>query len=151
MLLIATLAAAGYFLATRGGSSPPASRPPGSTIDFVSVTQQLARSTRSLPAAAEKVQRFTEVHPFDMVALATIASMSHDRDLLVKFAGTQTGAAQGIASQAVDAANQAVDAGLKYREAVALTYRLANAQSAARDLVSAAATLDAQAQAWSRH
>jgi hypothetical protein len=147
VLLMTTVIAGGYFLSTRGGTSPSSS----SATDFVSVTRRLATSARSLPPAAENVQRFTELHQFDVVALATIARIDQDRDLLIKFAGTQTGSARTIADQATNAANQAADAAANYREAVAFTYRLSNAQSAAQDLMSAAATLDAQAQAWSTH
>jgi hypothetical protein len=148
VLLLVTVIAGSYFLATRGGGST--SSPSASATDFVSVTRRVATSARSLPVTATKIQRFLEVHQFDLVAIPIIASIDRDRDRLIKFAGTQTGTARGIADQAVNAANQAADAAANYREAVAFTYRLSNAQSAARDLASAAATLDAQAQAWSK-
>ncbi len=148
LLLVATVLAGGYFLSTRGGSSSGSSVP---TTNFVGVTQRLATSARSLPAAATKVQRFLELHQFDSMAVATIASIDNDRDLLIKFAGTQTGSARTIADDAVNAANQAADAAANYRQALAFTYRLSDAQAAAHDLTSAAATLDTQAQAWGKH
>ncbi len=143
MLLLVTVLAGGYLYLSQGGG-------PGLASDFVSVDQRVAAGAQAIPVAAEKIQRFDEVHTWDVFALATLARMGQDRDLLEKIAKTQSGSSRQIADQAATAAQQAVSAGLLYRSAVAVTYNLSDADNAKAAMLSAAATLDQEAQAWQK-
>lgn len=144
VLVLVTVLAGGYLYISRSSG--------GSNLanDFVSVDQRIAAEARSLPVAAAKVQRFDELHAFDLEALKSIAQMDQDRGTLQKIAKTQTGPSRQIAEQAVTAAGTALTAGLLYRKSVALTYNLTAADRANVTLLSAAATLDQQAKAWNK-
>jgi hypothetical protein len=143
VLVLATVAAGGYFLVGRSSG-----RTASTSNDFVHTDQRIATSARALPTAAQHVQRFLELHQFDTTATAAIAQMNTDRDTLQTIAASQSGNAKQTADQAVTAANQAIDAADRFRRAVAFTYRLADADTARQDLLAAVATLDQQAKAW---
>ena len=144
LLIAATGAAAGYFVADRGSAARGVPR------DFVHTAERVATTARSLPSAAQDVQRFTELHSFDVKAGLIIAGLTLDVHRLHQIAARASGSAKLIATQAAAAGDQAIDAAQRYREAVVFTYQLANADAAHQDLDAAAATLDQQAKAWSR-
>jgi len=143
-LVIVTLIAGGYLYFTNRSSG-------GLANDYASVNQRIATAARSLPVAAQKVQRFDDAHVFDQYAIKTINEMIADRALLEKMAKTQSGSSRQIVERGISAANQAINAALKYRYAIAVSYELRNADSARSALFRAASELDAAAQAWQQH
>ncbi len=144
VLIVVTIAGVGYVLATRGKSTSS-----GTPTDFVHTSQAVAQQARMVPAEAAQVQRFSQLHTFDLEAQRTIAMMQAGTDRLHRFATTATGNQKALAEAAATAGDQAIDAAGRYRQAVAFSYRLGNASTAERDLLAAAATLDQQAKAWS--
>jgi hypothetical protein len=144
LLVLATVAAAGYLVTNRSSGAPVASN------DFVHTAERVGTAARSLPPAAQNVQRFTELHSFDLKARVIIDGMTLDVNRLHQLAAVASGSAKLIADQAASAGDQAIAAARRYHDAVAFTYRLSNAEAAKQDLDAAAATLDQQAKAWSR-
>jgi hypothetical protein len=144
LLLVATLGAVGYLLVGRSGGA-------GNPNDLVHVDQRIARDARSLPYAAQRVQRFTELHQFDAVAVAVIAEMDNDVAQLQHLSAADSGSGRTIIDASVAAAQQAIDAAGRFRHAVAFSYRLANADTARQDLFAAATTLDQEVKAWAGH
>jgi hypothetical protein len=145
VLLVVTVAAAAYFLVGRSSSGA------GTANDFVHVDQRIAATARSLPVAAQRVQRFTELHQFDAFAGAAITQMNKDLEVLTRLRANESAAGQHIIDTSGAATQSAIDAAGRYRSALAFSYRLANADQARQDLEAAAATLDQQAQAWANH
>jgi uncharacterized membrane protein YdfJ with MMPL/SSD domain len=137
-----TVAAAGYFVVSRGSSAS------GTPQDFVHVAQRLAREARSVPTAAKRVQRFLELHAFDQSASDVITQMERDVYRMHQLASGASGSAKPIADQAAAAADQLLSAVARYQKAVAFTYRLGNASTAEQDLNAAVDTLNQQAKAW---
>jgi hypothetical protein len=144
LLLVLTIGGVAYVLATRGKSASS-----GTPNDFVHTSAAVAQQARSLPFEAAQVQRFAQLHSFDLAAQQTIAMMQTETDRLHRFAATATANQKPVAEQAAAAGDQAIDAAGRYRQAVAFSYRLGNANTAEQDLLATAATLDQQAKAWS--
>lgn len=141
VLAVATLVAVGYLYLTRGSSSPTAG-------GLVGAQQRVVRSADDITTAAGKVQRFGELHSFDLVALTQIHAMSLELSNMQSIAAGASGAQQPIANQAVSDVKQAIDAAIRYRRAVAFTYRLVDADSATQDLNTALTDLHRQANLW---
>lgn len=144
VLVLVTALAGGYLYISHRNSGS------GLANNFVSVDQRVAAAARAIPAAAQKIQRFDEVHTWDTFALTTLSQMGRDRDLLEKIAKTQSGSSRQIAERAATAAQQAANAGILYRDSVAVTYNLSDADNAKAAMLGAAATLDQTAQAWQK-
>lgn len=144
ILVLATAGAAGYLYLNRGGASG------GSTTDFVQVDRRFIADAEAIPAFAQQVHRFAELHTFDVGAGWRMAAMAQEIGHLEAIAGGASGNQKQIADQAVSLARQALDAVGVYRKAVAFSYKLVDADSAQRDLNSALATLKQQASAWGR-
>jgi hypothetical protein len=144
LLIVVTIAGVAYVVASRksGGTS-------GRPSDFVHTSEAVAQQARMLPLEAAQVQRFAQLHSFDVAAQHTTAMMQAGTDRLHRFATTATGNRQQVAEHAAVAGDQAIDAAGRYRRAVAFSYRLTNATAAEQDLLAAATTLDQQAKAWS--
>jgi hypothetical protein len=140
VLILATVGAVGYFYVAGGSAA--------STSGFVGAEQRFVAATQAITTAAQKVQRFTELHTFDLAAQAQIATMSTELTNLQRIDAGASGRQRQIADQTVSVAQQAIDAAGRYRRAVALTYRLVDANTARQDLSNAVRTLDQQAQAW---
>jgi hypothetical protein len=144
LLALATVGAAGYLVTNRSSGTTATSH------DFVHTAERVATTARSLPAAAQNVQRFTELHAFDVKTRVIIDGMTLDVNRLRQLAAGVSGSARLIADQAATAGDEAIAAARRYHDAVAFTYRLSNAEAARQDLEAAAATLDQQAKAWAR-
>ncbi len=144
MLLLATIGAVGYLYLNRGSTSS------GSTTDFVQVDGRFIADAEAIPVAAQQVHRFAELHGFDLGVNWRIAAMARELGHLQAIAGGASGNQKAIADQAVTVAQHALDVAGQYHKAIAFTYRLADADSAARDLNAAIATLKQQMSAW-RH
>jgi hypothetical protein len=141
VLVLATLAAVGYLYLARGASTANAT-------GFLGANQQSVKAAGTVITAADRVQRFTELHSFDVVAFAQQDVLSQQ---LAKLRSIETGASgrqQQIAGETVTTVKQAIDAIGQYRKAVSLTYRLADADTAHQNLTNAVASLQQQAQAW---
>ena len=110
--------------------------------------QQSVKAADTVVTAAAGVQRFAELHSFDLIATAQVQILSQQ---LTKFQSIEAGASgrqKQIATEAVSTVKQAIDAVGQYRKAVAFSYRLADADTAHQDLNTAVASLKQQAQAW---
>jgi hypothetical protein len=141
VLVLATLAAAGYLYLTRGGNTAGAT-------GFVGADQQSVKAIDTVVTAADGVQRFAGLHPFDVTATAQIQVLSRQLTALQHIAAGASGRQKQIADDAVTTVRQAIDAAAQYRKAVAFTYRLADADSAHQDLNNAVASLKQQARDW---
>jgi hypothetical protein len=144
ILILATIGAGGYLYLNRGSSSS------GSTTDFVQVDQRFIADAYAIPGAARQVHRFAELHAFDQSAIFAMAAMAQEFGHLQAIAGDASGNQKAIADQAVTTAQQALDAVGQYHKAIAFTYRLIDADTAAHDLSTAIASLKHQITAW-RH
>ena len=141
VLVLATLAAAGYLYLGRGSSS-------GSATGFLGANQQSVKATGTVITAADRVQRFVELHAFDAVAFAQQRVLTQQLATLQSIEAGVSGRQKQIAGETVTTVKQAIDAVGQYREAVAVTYRLADANTAHQDLSNAFVSLQQQAQAW---
>jgi hypothetical protein len=141
VLLLATLGAVGYLYLSRSGSS-------SSATGFVGANQKSVKATSTVIAAAQGVQRFAELHAFDRIATAQIVDLFKQQATLQRVADSVSGRQKQIADESVTTVKQAVDAIGRYRKAVALTYRLSDAETAHQDLNSVVASLKQEAQAW---
>jgi len=142
VLVLATVGAVGYLYLSRGGTSG------GSTTDFVQVDRRFVAAAQAIPAAAQQVHRFAELHVFDMVAGAKIGVMSRALTNLQHIDAGASGGQKQVADQAVDAAQRAIYAAGVYKISVAYTYRLVDADSARQVLDDTVATLQQQITAW---
>ena len=141
MLLVATLGAVGYLYLSRGGSSSAAT-------GFVGANQESVKAIDTVVAAAQPVQRFTELHAFDLLATAQGQILSRQLTSLQSVSAGESGRQKQITDEAVATVQQAIDAVGRYRKAVAFTYRLTDAESAHQDLNNTVASLKQEAQAW---
>jgi hypothetical protein len=141
VLVLATLAAVGYLYLARGSSSDNAT-------GFLGANQQSAKATGTVITAADRVQRFAELHAFDVVAFAQQHVLTQQLATLQSIEAGASGRQKQIAGETVTTVKQAIDAVGRYREAVAVTYRLADANTARQDLSNAFVSLQQQAQAW---
>jgi hypothetical protein len=139
-LVLTTVTALGYLYLTRGGSA--------TGTGLVGSEQRVVKSARTITEAAATVQRFGELHAFDLTALTQIHAISLEQAQLQTIAAGASGAQQQIANQAASDVKQAIDAAIRYRRAIAFTYRLADADTALQDLNNALTDLHRQAQAW---
>ena len=143
LLLVASLAVGAYLVVGRRGTSS------ASSTDFVGTTTALITVAQSVPVAAQKVQRFLELHSFDLDAQAALGQLQTDENRLQSIAHNQSGPARQIADQAVTAGNHAIDAVGRFREAVAFSYSLSRANTAVQDLDAAIVSLQQELKAWS--
>lgn len=141
VLVLATLAAAGYLYLARSSGS-------GSATGFLGANQQSVKAAGTVITAADRVQRFAEAHAFDLIATDQIHTLSLQRTTLQSIAARASGRQKQIANEAVSTVQQAIDGVDRYRLAVAFTYRLNEADAAHQDLNNAIASLRQQAQAW---
>jgi hypothetical protein len=141
VLVLATLAVAGYLYLARGGSSANAT-------GFLGADQQSVKAADTVIAAAGSVQRFTELGAFNRVATEQIHTLFVQRATLQSIEAGASGRQKQIANEAVSAVQQAIVGADRYRLSVALTYRLNDADAAHQDLSNAIASLHQQAQAW---
>ena len=141
MLLVTTLGAVGYLYLSRGGGSSAAT-------GFVGANQESVKAIDTVVAAAQPVQRFTELNAFDLIATAQSQILSRQVTALQSVSAGASGRQKQIADEAIATVQQAIDAVGQYRKAVAFTYRLADAQSAHQDLNNTVASLKQEAQAW---
>jgi hypothetical protein len=141
VLLLATLGAVGYLYLSRGGSSSAAT-------GFVGANQESVKAVDTVVAAAQPVQRFTELHAFDLIATAQTQVLSKQLSALQGVSAGASGRQKQIADEAIATVQQAIDAVGQYRKAVAFTYRLTDAEAAHQDLNNAVASLKQEAQAW---
>jgi hypothetical protein len=141
VLVLATLATVGYLYLARGTGG-------GNSTGFLGANQESVKAAGTVITAADRVQRFAALHAFDVVAFAQQHVLSQQRAKLQSVAAGASGRQQQIANEAVTSVQHAIDAVGQYRKAVALTYRLADADTAHQDLTNAVASLQQQAQAW---
>jgi len=143
VLLVATLGAVGYLYLSRGGGN-------SSATGFVGANQESVKAADTVVRAAQDVQRFKELSAFDHIATAQIVVLFKQQTTLQNIAAGASGRQKQLAGEAVTTVKQAVDAIGRYRKAVALTYRLSDAETAQQDLNNAVASLKQEAQAWQR-
>jgi hypothetical protein len=141
VLVLATLAVAGYLYLARGDSSANAT-------GFLGANQQSVQATDTVIAAAGRVQRFLEVHSFDLTARAQLQVLSRQLTKLQGIAASASGRQKQIADESVTTVKEVIDDVGVYRKAVASTYRLVDANQARRGFDDAIASLHQQAQAW---
>jgi hypothetical protein len=141
VLVLATLGAVGYLYLSRGGSSSNAT-------GFVGADQESVKAVDTVMAAAQNVQRFEELHAFDVTARAQIQTLSQQLTKLQSIAAGASGRQQQIANQAVKTVNEIIFGVGQYRKAVASSYRLVDAETARQGLDYAVTSLQQQAQAW---
>ncbi len=139
--MLATLTAAGYLYLARGGSSANAT-------GFLGANQQSVKATDTVIAAAGRVQRFAELHSFDVMTLGQIQVLSRQLTTLQGIAASASGRQKQIADEAVTAVKLAIYWVGLYRQAVAFTHRLVDADTAHQQINDAVASLKQQAQAW---
>ena len=141
VLVLATLGAVGYLYLSRGGSSSNAT-------GFVGADQESVKAVDTVMAAAQNVQRFEELHAFDVTARAQIQTLSQQLTKLQSIAAGASGRQQQIADKAVTAVQYSVYGVGQYRKAVASSYRLVDAETARQGLDYAVVSLQQEAQAW---
>ncbi|HEY5165522.1 MAG TPA: hypothetical protein VIJ44_06190, partial [Acidimicrobiia bacterium] len=140
VLVLATLAAAGYLYLARSSS--------GSATGFLGANQQSVKAASTVITAADRVQRFAELRAFDLIATEQIHTLFQQRTTLQSIAARALGRQKQIANEAVSTVQQAIDSVDRYRLSVAITYRLNDADAAHQELNNAIASLQQQAQAW---
>lgn len=141
VLLLATLAAVGYlYLSNRGNGA--------NATGYLGATQQSIKAAATVVTAGTHVQRFSELHTFDVTATAQVQILSQQLTKLQSAEAGASGRQKQIAGDSVNTVQQALDAIGRYRKAVAFTYRLADADTARQDLATAVAALKQQAQQW---
>jgi hypothetical protein len=145
LLLLASLAVGAYFLLGRHSGSGS-----GSSQGFVATSQNLVTAADNVPMAAEKVQRFLELHTFDNDALKYIGEMQVYLDQLESIAKQSSGSQRQIADAQVTAAKQAITAATQFRQAVAFTYKLSGANAAEQTLNLALAGIEHNIKAWNQ-
>jgi hypothetical protein len=141
VLLLASLGAVGYLYVSRSGSS-------SSATGFVGADQESAKAVVTVRTAAQNVQRFKELHAFDVTARAQIQTLSRQLTKLESIAAGASGRQKQIADKAVTTVKEVIYGVGQYRKALASTYRLVDAAAAERGLDYAVANLKQQAQAW---
>jgi len=145
LLLIATLGVGTYFLLGRKNSSG-ASKPTG----FVATSQNFITSGQNLMEAAKQVQRFLELHNFDNQALKSIVEMQVDLNQFATIAQQSSGTQRQLAEAQVTTAKQAITAATQFRQAVAFSYKLSNANTARQTLGVALGAIEHNLTAWNR-
>jgi hypothetical protein len=143
VLVLATLAAVGYLYLARGGSR-------ASATGFLGANQQSIEATDTVITAAGRVQRFAELHAFDLTATTQRRVLAQQLTKLEGIAASASGPQKQIADQSVTTVKEVIFGVDLYRKAVASTYRLVDADQARRGFDYAVASLQRQAQAW-RH
>ena len=146
LLLVASVAAGVYLLLGRHSRTGPTTHAPA----FATTSQNLMTAALSVPAEAQKVQRFLELHTFDADALRSIGTMQGYANELETIASHASGARLPLAEAQVTAAQQAITAVTQFRQAVAFSYKLSNANAARQTLDLALAAMAHNVKAWSR-
>jgi cysteinyl-tRNA synthetase len=139
--VLATLGTVGYLYLNRGGS--------GSTATgYLGANQASVKAVENVIAAGATVQRFAELHTFDVAASLEAESLSSQLTKLQQAQSGVSGRQKQIASDSANSVQQAIDAIAQYRKAVAFTYRLVDADTARQALESVVVSLNQQAQQW---
>lgn len=145
LLLIASVAVAAYLLIGRHSGSG-SSNPTG----FVATSQSFLTAGQSVTDEAKQVQRFLELHTFDEQALKRIGEMQVYLNQFESIAQQSSGTQRQLADAQVTAARQAIAAATQFRQAVAFSYKLSNANTAQQTLGLALAAVEHNLKAWNR-
>jgi len=141
VLVLATLAG-GYWFLFRGSTA---------TSDaFLQANERVTAAARAVPESAAAVQRYLELETFDAAVEAQLVVIRAETEKLRKIAQDSEGDAATIADDAVAAATRITTSTVSYRDAIAVSGDLADADAARLDIEASIAKLEQQARAWKK-
>jgi hypothetical protein len=141
VLVLATLFGAYWFLLRGGG---------GTSSAYLRSEERITAAARAVPESAAQVQRFLELDTFAKAIDEQLVVIKAETAKLRTLAAQSEGAEATIASTSADAATRITTSSVSYRDAIAGSNDLADADAALLDIKASIVKLEQQARAWKK-
>jgi hypothetical protein len=141
VLVLATLAG-GYWFLLRGDGGPSGA--------FPQAEQRITAAARAVTESATAVQRYLELESFAVAIDQQLVVIRAETEKLRKVEQDSDGDAAVIAGDAVDAATRIATSSVSFRDAIAGSGDLADADAARLDIEASITKLEQQLRAWKK-
>lgn len=141
MLVVATLAGAWWFLIRDDGAK---------STRFIRAERDYVSAARAVPAAADKIQRQSDLELFDLSTDDRSAEMKAAADVIARVSRQEAGAAAKIAVATSETAIRGLTEVERFRHAMVGSKNPTDAAAARTDLEATIAAMEQHARDWNR-